>query len=116
MQHHEIPEKWWISLLEINKIPKTPARLDCVTVSSEEFDAVADDKVCTALIMTHKDILEFVQSSKNIIDADSDDENEMNNAAPVPTSSEIKNIMESMRSYLDTHSNGEMKNKIDAIE
>uniref|UniRef100_A0A8C4RFJ1 HTH CENPB-type domain-containing protein n=1 Tax=Erpetoichthys calabaricus TaxID=27687 RepID=A0A8C4RFJ1_ERPCA len=61
-------------------------------------------------------ILEFVQSSKNIIDADSDDENEMNNAAPVPTSSEMRNIMKSMRSYLDAHSNGEMNNKIDDIE
>ncbi|GFT51181.1 hypothetical protein TNCV_3084111 [Trichonephila clavipes] len=32
-------------------------------------------------------------SSQNIIDADSDDENEMNNAAPVPTSFEMRNIM-----------------------
>ncbi|GFT37910.1 hypothetical protein TNCV_774381 [Trichonephila clavipes] len=32
-------------------------------------------------------------SSQNIIDADSDDENEMNNAAPVPTSFERRNIM-----------------------
>ncbi|GFW60345.1 hypothetical protein TNCV_1844251 [Trichonephila clavipes] len=31
--------------------------------------------------------------SKNIIDAYSDDENEMNNAAPVPTSSEMRTIM-----------------------
>ncbi|GFT82364.1 hypothetical protein TNCV_2388621 [Trichonephila clavipes] len=31
--------------------------------------------------------------SENIIDADSDDENEMDNAAAVPTSSELKNIM-----------------------
>ncbi|GFV73013.1 putative DD41D transposase [Trichonephila clavipes] len=41
--------------------------------------------------MADKDILEFVQSSKNIFDADSDNENEMNNAAPVPTSSEMRN-------------------------
>ncbi|GFS51469.1 hypothetical protein TNCV_549241 [Trichonephila clavipes] len=33
--------------------------------------------------MADKHILEFVQSSKNIIDAYSDDENEMNNAAPL---------------------------------
>ncbi|GFT62849.1 uncharacterized protein TNCV_1606751 [Trichonephila clavipes] len=46
--------------------------------------------------------------SKNFIDADSDDENDMNNAAPVPTSSEMKHIMKTMRSYLDAHSNGEM--------
>ncbi|GFU48356.1 hypothetical protein TNCV_3342481 [Trichonephila clavipes] len=54
--------------------------------------------------------------SKNIIYADSYDENEMNNAAPVPTSSEMRNIMESMRNYLEAHSNGEMSNKMDDIE
>ncbi|GFY30601.1 hypothetical protein TNCV_3117631 [Trichonephila clavipes] len=43
--------------------------------------------------MADKDILEFVQNSKNIIDADSDDENEMINAAPVPTSFEMRNVM-----------------------
>ncbi|GFT90904.1 hypothetical protein TNCV_2830191 [Trichonephila clavipes] len=36
--------------------------------------------------------LEFVQSSKNIIDADFDDENEMNKTVPVPTSSEMSKI------------------------
>ncbi|GFV84196.1 uncharacterized protein TNCV_3038561 [Trichonephila clavipes] len=46
--------------------------------SSEELVAVDDDN-------EFEDILEFVQSSKNIIDADSDDENEMNNTAFVPT-------------------------------
>uniref|UniRef100_A0A8C4SC05 HTH CENPB-type domain-containing protein n=1 Tax=Erpetoichthys calabaricus TaxID=27687 RepID=A0A8C4SC05_ERPCA len=69
-----------------------------------------------SVLLDYKDILEFVQSSKNIIDADSDDENEMNNAAPVPTSSEMRNIMKSMRSYLDANSNGEMNNKMDDIE
>ncbi|GFW15047.1 uncharacterized protein TNCV_983391 [Trichonephila clavipes] len=54
--------------------------------------------------MPDKDILECVQSSKNIIDADSDDDNEMNPAAPVPTSSEMRN-MKSISSYLDPHSN-----------
>uniref|UniRef100_A0A8C4RRF5 Tigger transposable element-derived protein 4 n=1 Tax=Erpetoichthys calabaricus TaxID=27687 RepID=A0A8C4RRF5_ERPCA len=95
---------------------KVSVLLDCPTVSSEEFVAVDDDNVCTAPIMADKDILEFVQSSKNIIDADSDDENEMNNAAPVPTSSEMRNIMKSMLSYLDAHSNDEMNNKMDDIE
>ncbi|GFV83320.1 hypothetical protein TNCV_1900461 [Trichonephila clavipes] len=52
----------------------------------------------TAPIMADKDILEFVQSSINIIHADSGDENEMNNAAPVPTSSEMRNVMESGQS------------------
>ncbi|GFU07261.1 hypothetical protein TNCV_2655871 [Trichonephila clavipes] len=42
--------------------------------------------------MAEKEILEFVQSSKNI-DADSDDKKEMYNAAPVPTSSVMRNIV-----------------------
>ncbi|GFU70353.1 SCAN domain-containing protein 3 [Trichonephila clavipes] len=84
--------------------------LDYPTVSSEEFVTVDDANVCTALIMA-KDVLEFVQSSKNIIDADSDEENEMNNAAPDPTSSEMRSTTKSMHSYLDTHSNGEMNKK-----
>ncbi|GFV92529.1 hypothetical protein TNCV_1744341 [Trichonephila clavipes] len=33
---------------------------------------------------------------KNIIDADSDDENEMNDAAPIPMSSEMRDIMKSL--------------------
>ncbi|GFV09891.1 hypothetical protein TNCV_2318211 [Trichonephila clavipes] len=66
--------------------------------------------------MAVKVILEFVQRSKNIIDANSDEQNEMNNTASVPTSSEVKKVMKSMRSYLDTHSNGEMNNKMDDIE
>ncbi|GFX79409.1 hypothetical protein TNCV_1715591 [Trichonephila clavipes] len=32
--------------------------------------------------MIDKDILKFVQNSKNIIDVDSDDENELNNSIP----------------------------------
>ncbi|GFV11702.1 hypothetical protein TNCV_976911 [Trichonephila clavipes] len=67
-------------------------------------------------MMADKDILEFVLSSKNIIGADSDDESEMNNAAPVPTSPEMKNDMKSMRSYLDAHSYGDMNNKMDEIK
>ncbi|GFT81317.1 hypothetical protein TNCV_3672191 [Trichonephila clavipes] len=43
--------------------------------------------------MVEKDILEYAQSSKNIIHADSDGENEMNDAAPVLTSFEMRNIM-----------------------
>ncbi|GFW13786.1 hypothetical protein TNCV_1670021 [Trichonephila clavipes] len=50
--------------------------------SLEEFVVVDDDYVCTSTIMADKDILESVQSSKNVIDADYDDENETNNAAP----------------------------------
>ncbi|GFU75773.1 hypothetical protein TNCV_1652331 [Trichonephila clavipes] len=66
--------------------------------------------------MADKDILKFVQSLKNITDADSDDENEMNNAALVPISSEMRNIMKSRRSYFDAHSNGEMNNEKNDIE
>ncbi|GFV87759.1 hypothetical protein TNCV_780411 [Trichonephila clavipes] len=43
--------------------------------------------------MAVRDNLEFVQSSQNIIDADSDDENEMNDAVAVPASSEMRNTM-----------------------
>ncbi|GFS47718.1 histone-lysine N-methyltransferase SETMAR [Trichonephila clavipes] len=67
-------------------------------------------------IKADKSILEFVQSSKNINDADSNNENEMNNAAPYPTSSEIRNIMKSMRSYSEAHFNSEMNNKMADIE
>ncbi|GFV53653.1 hypothetical protein TNCV_1042601 [Trichonephila clavipes] len=72
--------------------------------------------MCVQSQLWETDILELVQSSKNIIDADSDSENEMNNAAPAPTSFEMRNIKKSMFSYLDAHSNGEMKNKMDDIE
>ncbi|GFX74198.1 uncharacterized protein TNCV_2912311 [Trichonephila clavipes] len=43
--------------------------------------------------MTDKEILGFVQGSKNILEADSDDGKEMDNAAPVFTSSEMMNNM-----------------------
>ncbi|GFX51580.1 DDE-1 domain-containing protein [Trichonephila clavipes] len=81
----------------------------------EEFVAVDDDNVYTAPNMTHKDILKFVQSSKSIIDTDSEDENEMNNAAPVPMSFKMRNILKSRRNYLDTHSNYEVNKKMDKI-
>ncbi|GFU70150.1 hypothetical protein TNCV_5057441 [Trichonephila clavipes] len=76
----------------MNNLQKTPARLDCPIVLSEEFLAVYNDNVCTALIK-EKNVWKFLQSSKNIIYVDSDDENEINNAAPVTTSSEMKNVM-----------------------
>ncbi|GFY14032.1 hypothetical protein TNCV_1296931 [Trichonephila clavipes] len=49
--------------------------------------------MCIAQIRADKVNLEFVQSSKNIIEAYSRDENEMNTAAPVPMSSEMRSIM-----------------------
>ncbi|GFU59902.1 hypothetical protein TNCV_4726621 [Trichonephila clavipes] len=75
-----------------------------------------NDNVCTALIMADKDILEFVHSSKNIIDADLDDQNDTNNAAPGSSSSEMMNIIKTMHSYIDSHSNGEINNKMEDIK
>ncbi|GFV37035.1 hypothetical protein TNCV_2381821 [Trichonephila clavipes] len=92
----------------MEKIRKTTARFDCPIVTSEEFTAVDDDNECTDPIMADKDILEFIQSSKGIIDADYDDEKEINNAVPVPTSSGMKNTMKNIFSYLDAHFNCEI--------
>ncbi|GFU59731.1 hypothetical protein TNCV_3186871 [Trichonephila clavipes] len=95
---------------------KVSVLLGCSTASSEKFIEANDDNECTASIMADKDIFEFVQSSKNIIEADFDDKNEINNAAPVPTSSEMRITMKSMCCYLDAYSNGEMNNKMHSIE
>ncbi|GFW24017.1 hypothetical protein TNCV_4950611 [Trichonephila clavipes] len=56
----------------------------------EEFIAVGYDDGSTATIRADKDILEVVQSLKNIIDADSNDENEVNKAAPAATSFKMR--------------------------
>ncbi|GFU13836.1 hypothetical protein TNCV_940271 [Trichonephila clavipes] len=72
------------SLNTKRKSLNTLAGLNSLIVLSQECVALDDDNECTASITADKDNLEFVQSSKNIIDAASDDENEMNNAAPVP--------------------------------
>ncbi|GFS99481.1 hypothetical protein TNCV_4534501 [Trichonephila clavipes] len=53
---------------------KVPLLLNCPTVSSEEF-VTDDDNERTVLIMADNGILEFVQSSENILDADSNEEN-----------------------------------------
>ncbi|GFW88673.1 hypothetical protein TNCV_2833341 [Trichonephila clavipes] len=94
----------------MNKIRKTPGTLDFLIIYSEEFIAVGQG------IMADKDILEFFKNSKNIIDANSDDENEMNNAATVPISSEMRNITKNMHSYLDAHFSHETNNDLDDIE
>ncbi|GFV29981.1 hypothetical protein TNCV_3100581 [Trichonephila clavipes] len=99
----------------MNTILKTPAELVCPAVSSEEFLTVDDINVYSRIIVD-RDILEFLQSSTNIIDTDSDEENEMKNAALAITSSEMRNIMKSKRNYLDAHTKGEMNKKIDGIE
>ncbi|GFX01038.1 hypothetical protein TNCV_4580041 [Trichonephila clavipes] len=69
-----------------------------ITVSSEEFVAVDDDNVSTNSIMADKEFVfgglgRLLKAQKKTVDADTDDENERNNAAPVPTSSEIRSIM-----------------------
>ncbi|GFW24579.1 hypothetical protein TNCV_2404441 [Trichonephila clavipes] len=94
----------------MNKIRNTQTGLDCPNVSLEEFLVVDDENVSTTPIMADEVILEIVQSSKYIIDADSDDENKKNSATFVTMSFE-KRSMKSMRSYLDAHFNGEMNNK-----
>ncbi|GFV81966.1 hypothetical protein TNCV_3151641 [Trichonephila clavipes] len=67
---------------------------DSPTVSSEELVAVNDGNVYTASILTAKGILKLDQNSlKNMIDANSDDEKEINNASPIPTSSDLRNIL-----------------------
>ncbi|GFV10245.1 hypothetical protein TNCV_3661971 [Trichonephila clavipes] len=81
---------------------KTSVLLGCLIVSPEEF--AVDDNVCKAPIMADKDFLECLQSSKM------NDENEENNAGPIPTSCEIR-IMKSMCSYLEAHSNGEINER-----
>ncbi|GFW82669.1 hypothetical protein TNCV_3492411 [Trichonephila clavipes] len=95
---------------------KISVSLNCPLVSLKEFFAIDADNACTAPIMAGKNILEFAQSSKNIIEADSDDEKETNKAVPLSTSPEMRNIMKSMRRYLDAYCNGEMNNKMDEIE
>ncbi|GFX13203.1 hypothetical protein TNCV_2989671 [Trichonephila clavipes] len=72
---------------------KDSGLFNCPIVSLDEFVAVDDDNVCTAPIMATEDILECIPSSKNVIDADSDCENEMSNAVSVHASSEMRNIM-----------------------
>ncbi|GFW52029.1 hypothetical protein TNCV_2818981 [Trichonephila clavipes] len=81
----------------------------------EEF--VSDDDKCVYSPNYGKDILQFAQSSKNIIDTiRSDSKNEMNNTTPIHMSYEMRNIMKSMHSYLDAHFNGEMNNKMEDTE
>ncbi|GFW42523.1 HTH_Tnp_Tc3_2 domain-containing protein [Trichonephila clavipes] len=81
----------------MNKILKTP---NYPIVLSKEFIEVDNDNVCTASIMVDKNILEFSQSSKNIIDANSD---EMNSVAHVPTSSEMRNDMKNIQCHQENH-------------
>ncbi|GFW38078.1 hypothetical protein TNCV_835181 [Trichonephila clavipes] len=83
----------------------------------EEFVTVDGDNVCTAPQLWQTKRVWSLLKTQNIIDANSDDEKEMNNSAPAPpTSSEIRNIMENMFSYLNAHTDGEKNNKMVDIE
>ncbi|GFV69654.1 uncharacterized protein TNCV_4507691 [Trichonephila clavipes] len=63
-----------------------------------------------------KTFLGFIQSSKSI-DAESDDENEMNKTAQVPTPSEMRNIMrkEDERGPMQTSASEDLFKKWDAV-
>lgn len=96
---------------------KATALLDCPTLSLNEYVAV-DDDVCTAPIMTEKEIVEIVQNPNDSTYVDSDDESEngISDAVPVPSTSEMRKIIKSMRSYLNAQSNGEMDKMMDNLE
>lgn len=94
---------------------KVSELLDCPTVSINEYVSI-DNDVSTAPILTEKEILEMVKNPK--VSADSDDEfdNGFNDAVPVPSTSEVRKMINSVRCYLDAHSNGEMSKTIDDLE
>ncbi|GFU60030.1 uncharacterized protein TNCV_3238091 [Trichonephila clavipes] len=83
----------------MNKIKKPPAKLDFPIGSSEDYIKVEDDNVCVAPIMADKDIFVSDRSSKNIIHADSDDENDMNDEDPVPTLFEMRKFINDCTTY-----------------
>ncbi|GFU57792.1 hypothetical protein TNCV_1281401 [Trichonephila clavipes] len=94
---------------------KVSVQLDCPIVSWEKFFVKEADNEYTAPIKIGKDNLEF-KAQKNIIDGDYEGKNDKNNVTPVPTSFEMRNIMKTMRCYLDPHSNGKMNNKTDHMK
>ena len=76
-------------------------------VSLVEFVAL-DDDVCTAPILTDNDILELAQTSKDDpTGEDSDDDRDNEIDFPLPTTSEMRKCIISMRRYLDVHLKGE---------
>ncbi|GFT85986.1 hypothetical protein TNCV_3256261 [Trichonephila clavipes] len=66
----------------------TPMSYRAVIPKHRCMDCRDGDNVCTAPIMADKAILKFVQGSENI-----EEENEINFAPPVPTLSELRNVM-----------------------
>ncbi|GFW34256.1 transposable element Tc3 transposase [Trichonephila clavipes] len=71
----------------------------------EGFVAVDDDNVCTVSITSDKDIVEPVQSSKNIIDTDCDRKIKMNNAASFLTSAKMRNTSDEAHFLLNGYVN-----------
>ncbi|GFT22062.1 hypothetical protein TNCV_3271231 [Trichonephila clavipes] len=71
--------------------------------------------MCVAIPSCFDSIVEWDThvSSLVTIRLNFDDKNEMSNAALVPIATENRNIIKSMRSYLDVHSNEEMNNKME---
>ncbi|GFX50659.1 hypothetical protein TNCV_2722451 [Trichonephila clavipes] len=57
------------------------------------FNSVDDDVYTAPQLWQTKTFWSLFKAQKNNNDTDSDDENEMNNAAPVPMSSEMRNVM-----------------------
>ncbi|GFW14574.1 hypothetical protein TNCV_2358981 [Trichonephila clavipes] len=79
---------------------------DCTTGPVIQL-GVDDDNGSTTPIKEDKDSLEFFKSSNNMVETDSDDENERSNSAQVSTASEMRHIMKKY-AWLDAHSNGKM--------
>jgi len=91
---------------------KVSALLACPTLSLNEYVAVDD------VYMTEKDIVEIVRNPKHSTYVDSDDESEngFKDAVPVPSTSEMRKIIKSMRCYLNAHLSGETNKMMDDLE
>ncbi|GFY15798.1 hypothetical protein TNCV_1284431 [Trichonephila clavipes] len=96
----------------MNKIRKTPAGLECPLALSEEFITLDDDNVCKSQLGQTKTFKSLFKAKKISLMQILTDENEMKNAAPVSTPSEMRNITKNIFNYLDAHSKGEMNNKM----
>jgi len=68
--------------------------------------------------MTEKEIMEIVQNQNDstYVDSDNESENGISDAVPVPSTSEMRKIIKSMRRYLNAQSNGEMDKTMDDLE
>ncbi|GFX75513.1 hypothetical protein TNCV_4714201 [Trichonephila clavipes] len=89
-----------------------PITIDCNVVAFIVFEEGFHQPIKRTKQQRHFGVC---SKRKNIIQEDSDDEQKMNNAAPVPRSSELRNVMKSIRRHLDVHYIGEMNKKMDDI-